>query len=167
MFQRRVVYAIKFEHFQIQRHTSLIGIVYITLFDKGDPFIPTKREDYQRQTLKTLAPHDINFEESVCIVSWVTFGAYVQILFVILFDARLLVLGLLSLDLMLLLQLFRFFMSIILVITISITQIIISIFDCFHICLLLLFKVVLTNFFYMLRLTTKMSEQHTIQGVAL
>ena len=30
-----------------------------------DPSIPTKREDYWRQTLKTFAPHDFNIEESV------------------------------------------------------------------------------------------------------
>ena len=30
-----------------------------------DPFIPTKREDYWRQTLTSLAPQGLNIEESV------------------------------------------------------------------------------------------------------
>ena len=33
--------------------------VCITLIDKTDTFIPTKREDYWGQTLKTLAPHGL------------------------------------------------------------------------------------------------------------
>ena len=54
-----------FEHFQSPGHTGFVEDVYITFIDKTDPFIPTKREDYWRQTLKTLAPQGLNIEESV------------------------------------------------------------------------------------------------------
>ena len=47
----------------------------IILIDKTDPLIPTKREDYWRQTLKTLAPYSLNIEESV----W-CFGLYLVLL---------------------------------------------------------------------------------------
>ena len=60
-----------FEHFQSPGHTGFIEDVCITLIDKTDPFIPTKREDYWRQTLKTLAPHGLNIEESIYL-----FGLY-------------------------------------------------------------------------------------------
>ena len=52
------------EHFQSPGHTGFIDVC-ITLIDRTDPFIPTKHEDYWRQTLKTLAPHDLNIEESI------------------------------------------------------------------------------------------------------
>ena len=54
-----------FEHFQSPGHTGFIEDVCITLIDKTDPFIPTKREDYWRQILKTLAPRGLNIEESI------------------------------------------------------------------------------------------------------
>ena len=54
-----------FEHFQSPGHTSFIENVYITLTGKTDPFVPTKREYCWRQTLKALAPHGLNIEESV------------------------------------------------------------------------------------------------------
>ena len=57
-----------FEHFQSPGHTGFACILFI---DEADPFIPTAREDYWRQTLKTLAPHGLNIEESVCL-----FGLY-------------------------------------------------------------------------------------------
>ena len=53
------------EHFQSPGYTGFIEDVCITLIDKTDPFIPTKREDYWRQTLKTLAPYGLNVEESI------------------------------------------------------------------------------------------------------
>ena len=54
-----------FEHFQSTGHSGFIEDVWITLIDKRDPFIPTKRENYWRQTLKTLVPHDLHIEESI------------------------------------------------------------------------------------------------------
>ena len=54
-----------FEYFQSPRDTGFVGDVCITFIDKTDPFIPTKREDYWRQTLKTLALQGLNIEESV------------------------------------------------------------------------------------------------------
>ena len=54
-----------FRHFQSPGHTDFIEDVCITQIDKTDPFIPTKREDYWRQTLKTLAPHGFNIEKSI------------------------------------------------------------------------------------------------------
>ena len=54
-----------FEHFQIPGHTCFVEDVCIPFIDKTDPFIPTKREDYWKQTLKTLAPHGINIEGNV------------------------------------------------------------------------------------------------------
>ena len=49
-----------FEHFQSPGHTGFIEDVCITLVDKRDPFIPTKCDNYWRQTLKTLALHGLN-----------------------------------------------------------------------------------------------------------
>ena len=62
----------------------------ITFIDKTDPFIPTKREDDSRQTLKMLAPHGLNIEKFSCLGY---IFCFVQILFNI-FDARPLVLRL-------------------------------------------------------------------------
>ena len=58
-----------FEHFQSPGH--IVEDVCITFIDKTDPFITTKLEDYWRQTLKTLAPHGLNIEESIYL-----FGLY-------------------------------------------------------------------------------------------
>ena len=46
-----------FKHFQSPGLTGFIEDVYITLIDKT--------EDYWRQTLKTLAPHNLKIEESI------------------------------------------------------------------------------------------------------
>ena len=54
-----------FEHFQRPRHICFVEDVCITFIDKTDPVIPAKREGYWRQTLKTLAPDDLNIEKSV------------------------------------------------------------------------------------------------------
>ena len=52
-------------HFQSPEHTGFIENVCITLIDKTDSFISTKHEDYWIQTLKTLAPHGLNIEQSI------------------------------------------------------------------------------------------------------
>ena len=54
-----------FDHFQSTGHTRFTEDVCIKLIDKTDPFIPTKREDYWRKTLQTLASHRRNIKESV------------------------------------------------------------------------------------------------------
>ena len=54
-----------FEHVQRAEHTGFVEDVYINFIDMTDPFIPTKREDYWRQTLTSLAPQGLNIEESV------------------------------------------------------------------------------------------------------
>ena len=48
-----------FERFQSPGQTGFIEDVSVTLIDKANPFIPTKYEDYWRQTLKTLAPQTL------------------------------------------------------------------------------------------------------------
>ena len=55
----------RLEHVQNPGHTDFIEDVCITLIDKTDPFIPTKREDSWRQTLKTQVPHSLNIEDSI------------------------------------------------------------------------------------------------------
>ena len=54
-----------FGHFQSPGHTDFVEDVCITFIDKTEPFTPTKREDYWRQTLKTLAPNGLNIKENV------------------------------------------------------------------------------------------------------
>ena len=80
-----------FEHFQSPGHTSLVEDIYVTFIDTTDPFIPTRREDYWEQTLKTLASHDLNTQERVYYSGYICCS--VQIIFNT-FDARPLVLGL-------------------------------------------------------------------------
>ena len=53
------------EHFQSPGHTDFVADVCTTFIDKTDSFIPEKREDYWRQTLKTLSPHGLNIEGSI------------------------------------------------------------------------------------------------------
>ena len=66
------------QHHQLKqspRHAGFIKDVCITLIDKTDAFIPDKREDYWRQTLKTLASHSFKIEESASY-----FGLYLVLL---------------------------------------------------------------------------------------
>ena len=67
--------------------TGFVEDLYVTFFNKTDPFIPTKREDYWTQALKTLVPHCLNIEESI-------YGCYFVQIFLNSFDSRPLVLGL-------------------------------------------------------------------------
>ena len=46
-------------------HGEFFNDVSITFIDKTDPFNPLRREDYWRQTLKTMAPYGHNIEDSV------------------------------------------------------------------------------------------------------
>ena len=49
-----------YEHFTEKDHEGFQQDVSIIFIDKTDPFDPLKREKYWRDTLKTLAPDDLN-----------------------------------------------------------------------------------------------------------
>ena len=49
----------------MKQEMRFVKDAYITFIDKTDPFTSTKREDCWRQTLKTMALHCLNIEESV------------------------------------------------------------------------------------------------------
>ena len=51
-----------YEPFQSPGHTVYVDDVGITVIDKTELVIPAKREEYWRQTLKTLAPHGLNIK---------------------------------------------------------------------------------------------------------
>ena len=51
------------EHFLSKGHNGLINDAEIIFADKTDPHDPTRREDFWRTKLKTLAPSDLNVEE--------------------------------------------------------------------------------------------------------
>ena len=67
----------QFGNFLSSGHNGFIEDVCITFIDKTKPFIPTKHEDYWRQTLKTLAPHGLNIEEFHIAVFHILCGAFV------------------------------------------------------------------------------------------
>ena len=46
-------------------HDGFLKDVSITFIDKTDPSDPLRREDYCRQTLKTMLPYGLNIEDSV------------------------------------------------------------------------------------------------------
>ena len=54
-----------FSHFSIAGHDRFLNDVSITLIDNIDPPDPLRREDYWRQTLKTMVPFGLNIEDSV------------------------------------------------------------------------------------------------------
>ena len=54
-----------YEHFWSSNHSCFISDVSVTFIDKTDPSDPLKRADYWRSTPKTMAPFELNFEESV------------------------------------------------------------------------------------------------------
>ena len=54
-----------FRHFCIFGHCGFLQDVSLTFIDKTDPSDPLKREDYWRNTLKTMVPFGLNIEESV------------------------------------------------------------------------------------------------------
>ena len=51
------------EHFLSKDHDGLINDVEINFVDKTDPSDPTRKEEFQRTKLKTLAPYGLNVEE--------------------------------------------------------------------------------------------------------
>ena len=54
-----------FSHFSMAGHNGFLNDVSITFIDKTDPTDPLRREDYWRQTLKTMVPYGLNIEDSV------------------------------------------------------------------------------------------------------
>ena len=54
-----------FKHFSSPGHNGFLNDVLITFIDKTDPSDPLKREGYWNRTLKTMAPHGFDFENSV------------------------------------------------------------------------------------------------------
>ena len=51
------------DHFLSEGHNGLIDDVEIVFIDKTDPSDPTRREEFWRNKLKTLAPYGLNVEE--------------------------------------------------------------------------------------------------------
>ena len=49
-----------FEHFAADNHNCLLNDCSITLIDKTDGSDPTRREEYWRKNLKTVAPFGLN-----------------------------------------------------------------------------------------------------------
>ena len=54
-----------FSHFSMAGHGGFLNEVSITFIDKTDPSDPLRRDDYWRQTLKTIVPYGHNIEDSV------------------------------------------------------------------------------------------------------
>ena len=51
------------EHFLSESHNGLINDVESIFIDKTDPSDPTRREEFWKTKLKTLAPYGLNLEE--------------------------------------------------------------------------------------------------------
>ena len=52
-------------HFPMAGHEGFLNDVSITFIDKTDPSDPFRREDYWRQTLKTMVPYGLNTDDRV------------------------------------------------------------------------------------------------------
>ena len=52
-------------NFTCRNIDGFLNDVSITFIDKTDPSDPLRREDYWRQTLKTMVPYGLNIEDSV------------------------------------------------------------------------------------------------------
>ena len=52
-------------HFPIAGHEGFLNDVSIALTEKTDPSDPLRREDYWRQTLRTMVAYGLNIEVSV------------------------------------------------------------------------------------------------------
>ena len=55
----------EFNHFCTSGHAEILNNVSITFIDKTDPLDPLKKKDYWRCILKTMAPFQLDIEESV------------------------------------------------------------------------------------------------------
>ena len=51
------------EHFLSQDHNGIINVIEIVFIDKIDPLDTTRRDEFWRAKLKTLAPDGLNIEE--------------------------------------------------------------------------------------------------------
>ena len=51
------------DHFLSEGHNDLINDDEIVFIDKTDPSDPTRREEFWRNKLNTLAPYGLNVEE--------------------------------------------------------------------------------------------------------
>ena len=54
-----------FSHFSMAGHDGFLNDVSITFIDKTDSCDPLWREDYWRQTLKTMVQYRFNIEDGV------------------------------------------------------------------------------------------------------
>ena len=54
-----------YEHYSSVGHCEFLEHVSITFTDKTDTSDPLKREDYWRRTLGTIAPYDLDIEDTV------------------------------------------------------------------------------------------------------
>ena len=54
-----------FSYFSMAGHNGFLSDVSITFIDKTDLSGPLRREDYWRQTLKTMVPYGLNIEDSI------------------------------------------------------------------------------------------------------
>ena len=54
-----------FSHFSMAGHDGFLNNISMTFINKTDPSDPLEREDYWRQTLKTMVPYGLNIEDSV------------------------------------------------------------------------------------------------------
>ena len=54
------MYPERFEHFAVDNHNFFLNNCCITLIDKKDSSDPTRRQDYCRKVLKTVAPYGLN-----------------------------------------------------------------------------------------------------------
>ena len=54
-----------FSLFSMAGHDRFLNDVSLTFIDKTDPSDPLQREDYWRQTRKTMVPYEFNIADSV------------------------------------------------------------------------------------------------------
>ena len=52
-----------YDHFLREGHKGLINDIAIVFIDKTDSSNPTRREEFWRKKLETLAPYGLNMEE--------------------------------------------------------------------------------------------------------
>ena len=62
-----------FSHFSMAGHNGFLNDVSITFIDKTDPSDSLQREDYWRQTLKTMVLYGLNIEDCMMGVFVFTF----------------------------------------------------------------------------------------------
>ena len=57
--------SVKQMHLMLEEHSQFVNDVWIIFIDKTDPTDPLKREQYWRNTFKTLVPYGLTISESV------------------------------------------------------------------------------------------------------